>query len=163
VVRLVPDRPQVDTIAVAAGDRLHPAAELARAGRVEVPALALRRPRRHRAGERQLELDAAPPGRVDEPVEPVPRARRIARVERAVEARAALGVRARREVAPVDERAHARRAERLDLVQHALARGVVEQLERRLERHDLLARRQRRGRGEQRGGQQREQREDELS
>ena len=150
VVRLVPDRPQPDAVAVAPADRGRERLELLRARLGDVVAALLGRPPRHRAGERELDGDPARRGAGEQRVEPVPRPGRVGAGVGGVEGRARLRVRRRRVVLPVHEHAHAIDAEGADLVQRAVARGGVEQLARGLEGHALGAR----GR---RGGRQREQ------
>ena len=151
VVRLVPDRPQVDARADAPCDRGDPAAVLLGARPRDAVVALLRRPLRAGTGERELELHAARVGRRDQPVEQAPRVRRVGVRVAEVELRRLGRARLRGEVAPVDEGADARHAHALDLAQRLVAVGVRQQLVGRLEGHHLVRRGgRRRGRGEQR-------------
>ena len=141
LVGLVPDRPRRHGVAVAAAERGRERAVL-RGDRLGVVVLlGLRRPARHRAGDRQRDRDALGLGRGDQPVEVVPLVARIGVRVRRVEARAGGRVRLGRVVAPVDELADVGHAERADLVERDLARGGRKQFTRRFERHGLARRR----------------------
>ena len=140
VVGLVPDRPQPDAVAVAPPDGRREGLELLGARLGDVVLLARGRPLRDRAGQRQLDGDAAGRGTGEQRVELVPRPGRVGAGVGGVEGRPALRLRRRRVVLPVDECADAVDPEGVDLVQRAVARGGVEQLARRLEGHALGAR-----------------------
>ena len=156
LVRLVPDRPHRDLVAVAARERGHEPPELLRARPRQVVLLGGGRPLGHRAGRGEHHVDAARAGLADDVVEPAPRARGVFVRVRGVEARLRLAIRVGRERLPVHDLPDLGDPERPDLVERRVTPRVVEQLGGCLERHDLARRRVggRREQGEERDGDQ---------